>query len=94
VGIRCRRGSERETGIDELLWVDGVGGEEDVLRSAVGQLLRKRGRRSEGGNKVNAGRALVSGGERGHYGLEVGGAGDLQLLLRVEAGHDDHESEE
>ena len=60
--------------------MNGVGGEENILRGAVGELLRERGRGAEGTDKVDAGGALVSGSERGHYGLEVGGAGDLELF--------------
>ena len=46
---------------------------------------------------MHAGSALVSSGQRGHYGLEVCGAGQLQLLLRVQYGNENrqgHESEE
>ena len=77
--------------VDELLRVDGVGGEKDVLRGAVGELLRERGGGAEGGDEVDAGGALVGGGERGHYGLEVGGAGELKLRrLRADGGSRDH----
>ena len=74
--------------------MDGVGGEEDILWGSVGKLLRECGGGAEGGDEVNAGGALVSGGERGHYGLEVGGAGELELLgLRVDDGSEGHEGE-
>ena len=43
---------------------------------------------------MDAGGALVSGRERGHYRLEVGGAGELELLgLRVDDGSEGHEGE-
>ena len=75
--------------------MDGVGGEEDVLRSAVGELLRERGRGAEGGDEVDAGGVLVLGGERGHDGLEIGGAGELELLFaRGGWGSKDGEGEE
>ena len=78
-----------------MLRVDGVGGEEDVLRGAVGELLRERGGGAEGGDEVDASGTLVSGGERGHYGLQVGGAGKLKLLrLRADDWSEDGEGEE
>lgn len=58
----------------------GVGGEKDVLWGAVGELLGERGGGAEGGDEMDAGGALVLGGERGHDGLEIGGAGDLELF--------------
>lgn len=93
VGGWCR--TDSDASIDKLLRVDGVGGEKDVLRGAVGELLRERGGGAEGGDKVNASSALVSGGERGHYGLEVGGAGDLKLRgLGADVGGKDRKGEE
>ena len=96
--VGSRRGVQRNSRIDELLWVNGVGGKEDVLRGTVGQLLRERRGGAEGRDEVDAGSALVSRGERGHYGLEIGSAGDLELLgLRADDGSEgcqDEESEE
>ena len=95
MGIGCRCGTEGDAGIDELLRVDGVGGEEDILRRTVAELLRKCGGGAEGGNELYASSAMVSGGERGHYGFEVGGAGELQLrVLRADRGSKDREGEE
>ena len=80
MSIRDWRWANSDITIDELLRVNGVGREEDILRGAVGKLLRERGGGAEGRDEVDAGSALVSRGERGHYGLEVGGAGDLELF--------------
>lgn len=85
MGIECD-GAERDTGINKLLRVDGVRGEKEILGGAVGQLLGERCRGAEGGDEVDSRSVLVSVGERRHDGLEVGGAGQLQLLLRRETG--------
>jgi hypothetical protein len=74
--------------------MDGIGGEEDVLWGAVGELLRERRGGAEGGHEMDACSALVSGRERGHYRLEVGGAGELKLSsLRVDDWGEDREGE-
>jgi hypothetical protein len=87
-------GSEGEAGGDELLGVGGVGGEEDILRRAVGELLGERGGGAEGGDELDAGGVLVGGGEGGDDGLEVGGAGELELFgLGAEWRGCDQESE-
>ena len=86
--------ADGDAGVDELLRVGGVGGEKDVLRGAVGELLGECRGGAEGSDEVDAGGVLVSGSKSGHYGLEVGGAGELELLLREEIWDEQRGSEE
>ena len=72
-----------EVGGDELLRVDVVGGEEEVLWVAVGELLGERGGGAEGGDDLDAGGVLVGGCEGGDDGLEIGGGGDVKLFGRL-----------
>ena len=74
-----------EVGGDELFWVDVVGGEEDVLRIAVAELLGEGGGGAEGGDDLDAGGVLVCCRERGEDRLEVGCGGYVEFLwsLRV-----------
>jgi len=84
-----RYGAERDASRDKLLRVGSVGGEKDILRSAVRELLGERGGGSERCDEMDAGGALVFGGEGGDHGLEIGGAGELKLLLCVQDGGED-----
>ena len=69
---------------DELLGMDVVGGEEEVLRIAVGDLLREGCRGTEGLAMILTPVACsYCGGEGGQDGLEIGGGGDVELFGRL-----------
>ncbi len=62
-----------------------VGGEEEVLGIAVGNLLREGCRGAEGRDDLDACGLFVLGGEGGEDGLKIGGGGDVELFggLRI-----------
>ena len=69
-----------EAGGYELLRVNVVGGEEGVLRIAVGDLLGESGGRAEGGDDLDAGGLLVLRCESRKNWLEIRGGGDVELF--------------
>lgn len=79
-GVGSRGGAQRCPRGDELLRVAGVRGQEDVLRRAVGELLRERGGGTERGDEADSGGVLVLRRECRHDGLQVGCAGELELF--------------
>ena len=72
-----------ELGVGELLWMGAVRGEEEVLWSAVLELLGEGGRGAEGGDDVGATFLFEGGGKGGEDGLEVCGGGDVEDLAGV-----------
>ncbi len=93
VGDGVALGGER--GGDELLGVDVVGGEEEVLRVAVLELLGEGGGGAEAGDDVDAGELFVVCGEGGQDGSEVGCGGDVEGfgLGETEGGGEEGEGE-
>ncbi len=79
VGVGSWRGGG-EAGGDELFGMDVVGGEKDVLRVAVEQLLGEGGGGAEGGDDLDAGGLLVGGCQCGQNGLEIGGGSDVEFF--------------
>ena len=63
--VGCGSGFASEACGDDLLGMCGVGGEEDVLRIAVDELLGEGCRGAEGGDDLDAGGSLVRGSKRG-----------------------------
>lgn len=75
-----------EVGVGELLRVGAVGGEKEVCRRAVLDLLREGGGGAEGGCDADAGLAFELIGQRGQNGLKVCSGDDVQFTRRLGPG--------
>ena len=73
-------GGGGEVRLGKLLGMGAIGGEEEIFRSTVLELLREGRGGAEGRNDVDASLLFVLGGEGGEDGLEVGGGGDVELV--------------
>ncbi len=77
MGIRRGGVSDREIRGYQLLRMDIVGREKQVLRIAVGDLLRKGGRGAKRRNDLDTCSVFILSSKDWEHGLEIGRGGDV-----------------